>query len=185
MSRNRIRNRDHMNTDKKPKRLKRIVQLAIFAAVAVTAVLLLRINALAVFNEDKAMRFSEYSASHTIDNSVLFVGTYLININAMSDEIYQKAQESQSESNQLEIYYKSELADGSWFDETESRAIRKAFPDIPQQHPKELFGETLGCGYMMNVLLAAASIRIGIYSRLLVSGIDMAGNYTCVMLEKQ
>ena len=123
MSRNRIRNRDHINTDKKPKRLKRIVQLAIFAAVAVTAVLLLRINALAVFNEDKAMRFSEYSASHTIENSVLFVGTYLININAMSDEIYQKAQESQSESNQLEIYYKSELADGSWFDVTDAEKL--------------------------------------------------------------
>ena len=75
-------------------------------------------------------------------------------------------------------------ANGSWFDETESRAIRKVFPDISQKHPKEIFGETLGCGYMMNVLLASASIRNGIYSTLLVSGIDMTGNYTCVMLEK-
>lgn len=75
-------------------------------------------------------------------------------------------------------------ANGSWFDETESRAIKKVFPDISLHHPKELFGETLGCGYMMNVLLAAASIRNGIYSRLLVTGIDMTGNYTCVMLEK-
>ena len=75
-------------------------------------------------------------------------------------------------------------ANGSWFDETENRAVRKVFPDIPQQHPKDLFGETLGCGYMMNVLMAAAFIRSGICSRLLVTGIDMTGNYTCVMLEK-
>lgn len=75
-------------------------------------------------------------------------------------------------------------ANGSWFDEIENRAIKSVFPDIAQHCPKDLFGETLGCGYMMNVLLAAASVRSGICSRPLVTGIDMIGNYICVMLEK-
>ena len=110
------------NKKDKKKITRRILQAGLIA-VAVTAVLLIRRNALAIFNEDKAMRFSEYSSSHTIDNSVLFMGTYLININAMSDELYEKAQESQSESNQMEVYYKSELANGSWFDVTDAEKL--------------------------------------------------------------
>lgn len=75
-------------------------------------------------------------------------------------------------------------ANGSWFDETENRAIKSVLPDIASQRPKDSFGETLGCGYMMNVLLAAASVRSDICSRPLVTGIDMIGNYTCILLEK-
>ncbi|MBO5551453.1 MAG: hypothetical protein J5966_05790 [Lachnospiraceae bacterium] len=103
--------------------VKRMIQAGIIAAVAAAAVFAVRIRALAVFNEEKAMRFSEYSSSHTIDDSVMFIGTYLININSMTDELYAKAQESQSESNQTEVYYKSELADGSWFDVTDGEKL--------------------------------------------------------------
>ncbi|MCR5774427.1 MAG: hypothetical protein K6G42_05025, partial [Lachnospiraceae bacterium] len=103
--------------------LKRIAQLSVVAVVAVVAVIIMRRNALALFNEQTAMHYSEYSSSHTIENSVLFVGTYLININAMTDELYQKAQDSASESNQTNIYYKSELADGAWFDVTDAETL--------------------------------------------------------------
>ena len=73
---------------------------------------------------------------------------------------------------------------GTWFDAAEEQAACEVFPDMIFRRPKDTFGETLGCGYMMNVLVAAVSIHSGKCSRALVSGIDMVGNYTCVMLEK-
>lgn len=72
---------------------------------------------------------------------------------------------------------------GTWFDAVENAAVGDVYSDAEIQYPKHDFGETLGCGYMMNVLLAAASIRSGKYRRVLATGIDMIGNYTCVMLE--
>ena len=75
-------------------------------------------------------------------------------------------------------------ANGTGFDRMEDSAFRKAFPGVLRISPKDRFGETLGCGYMLNVLWGAAAVRAGIYSRVLVSGFDLIGNYTCVMLEK-
>ena len=75
-------------------------------------------------------------------------------------------------------------ANGSRFDRTEGRVLLSIFPDVPLLRPKEFFGETLGCGYMMNVVLAAASIQNGIYHSVLVSGFDMIGNYSCVLLKQ-
>jgi len=80
-----------------------------------------------------------------------------------------------------DVWYAS--GNGTWFDDVEEQAAAEAFPGIQIRKPKRVFGETLGCSYMMNVLLAAASIRSGEANRILVSGIDMIGNYTCVMLE--
>ncbi len=70
---------------------------------------------------------------------------------------------------------------GTWFDRAEENAIQKVFPDKPVRKLKTEFGETLGCGYMMNMLTAAAAIHRGDYSAVLVSGVDMIGNYMCVM----
>lgn len=75
-------------------------------------------------------------------------------------------------------------ANGSWFDQTEEEALKQVFPQIHVRKPKEVFGETLGCGYMMSVLLGACAIHKGEYRRILVSGLDLIGNYFCVMLEK-
>ena len=75
-------------------------------------------------------------------------------------------------------------ANGTWFDREEAQAVEEVFPSVPIYRPKELFGETLGCGYMMNVLLGACAIRNGKYDHVLVSGMDMIGNYCCVMLER-
>jgi hypothetical protein len=70
----------------------------------------------AIFDEKDAITFSEFKSKYTIDNSVLFIGTYVVHINALTDDIYEKASDSASQSGQSEIYYKSELADGNWFD---------------------------------------------------------------------
>lgn len=74
-------------------------------------------------------------------------------------------------------------ANGTRFDDLEERAVRTVFPDIMIKKPKSLFGETLGCGYMMNILCAASSIRNGCFRSVISAGMDMIGNYTCVLLE--
>lgn len=76
-------------------------------------------------------------------------------------------------------------ANGSRFDQAESNAFQTVFPGVRRLTPKDRFGETLGCGYMLNVLWGAAAVRAGMFSRALVAGFDMIGNYTCVMLEKE
>jgi hypothetical protein len=67
----------------------------------------------------KAIR-SDIETTHIkdadVENSSLIIGTYIIYLNSLTDEIYDLAKESQSNTNQTDIYYKSELADGSWFE---------------------------------------------------------------------
>ncbi|MBO6148407.1 MAG: hypothetical protein J6O55_03620, partial [Lachnospiraceae bacterium] len=72
-------------------------------------------DAQAVFDSSKAVLFRDYSASHEIEQSVLFIGTYLIHKDALTDALYDKAKDSASDANQNDVYYKSELANGSWF----------------------------------------------------------------------
>ena len=103
---------------------KRLV--AATAAVLAVIVLLAGIpvmRARAVFDESTAVRFRTYKQSHTIENSVLFIGTHLIHIQGMTDELYAKAVTSQSESDQGEIYYKSELSDGIWYNITDATGL--------------------------------------------------------------
>ena len=37
---------------------------------------------------------------------------------------------------------------------------------------------------MMNAAFAAAAVKSGMYGRILVSGVDMVGNYCTVMIER-
>ncbi len=97
-------------------------------AVAVLAVVALvlcipALQARADFDESTAVRFRTYKSSHTIENSVLFIGTHLIQIQGLTDELYEKAVETQSDSQQQNVYYKSELADGLWYDITDASGL--------------------------------------------------------------
>lgn len=71
--------------------------------------------------------FDETMAVHVnaaeIENTTLAVGTHLIHLSAMTEELYQIAMESAEESGQEKIYYKSELGDGAWFDLTQAGQI--------------------------------------------------------------
>ena len=99
---------------------------AALAAVMAVIVLLAGIPAIqarAEFDVSTAVRFREYKQSHTVENSVLFIGTHLIHIQAMTDQLYEKAVQSQSDSGQDVEYYKSELADGTWFDITDASGL--------------------------------------------------------------
>lgn len=98
-----------------------IIAIAIAAAV----VIIPNIVAKAIINDDELVHIKDSQ----VENSTLIIGTHLIHISAMTDEIYEIAQKSQSESNQTEIYYKSELSDGSWYAISNAAGIK----DIMQE----------------------------------------------------
>lgn len=58
-----------------------------------------------------------------IESGTLIIGSHLIHINGLTDELYSVAQESANEFNQNNIYYKSELAGGSWFEISTATSI--------------------------------------------------------------
>ena len=59
----------------------------------------------------------------SIEDSTLIVGSHLIYLGAMTDQIYEIAMESAEDSNQYNRYYKSELSGGAWYDVTEAGAL--------------------------------------------------------------
>ena len=73
----------------------------------------------AVFNEEEAVHINPSE----IEDSTLVVGTHLIHLSALDDTIYEVAQKSAEESGQNNVYYKSELADGAWFDITTASSL--------------------------------------------------------------
>ncbi len=50
-----------------------------------------------------------------IENSTLIIGTHLIHISVLNDEIYDVAIKTTQVSGQTELYYKSELSNGDWY----------------------------------------------------------------------
>ncbi len=74
-----------------------------------------RLRAQALFNPDLAIEFGEFKTKTTVEDSVLFIGTYIIHKDALTDQLYEKANTSAADSGQDEVFYKSELADGKWF----------------------------------------------------------------------
>lgn len=74
-------------------------------------------------------------------------------------------------------------ANGTYFDDIENSVIKRKFPGAVQVSPKKYAGETLGCGYMINAAFAAAAIKSGMYAKVLVTGVDIVGNYCTAMIE--
>ncbi len=66
---------------------------------------------------------SVHVSDSEIENSTLIIGTYLIHINGLSDDIYALAQDSAVQSAQNDMYYKSELASGKWYKITDATSI--------------------------------------------------------------
>ena len=72
---------------------------------------------------------------------------------------------------------------GTYFDEIEETAIKQTFPTTETYAPKKEYGESLGCGFALSTALAAKEIKNGKYGSVLVTGVDMIGNYCTVMLK--
>lgn len=74
----------------------------------------------AVFDPDSATHIK----ANEIEDSTLIIGTHLIHLSALNDQIYNLAMESASDSTQSQIYYKSELANGAWIDITDAGSVK-------------------------------------------------------------
>lgn len=89
---------------------------------------------------------------------------------------------------------------GTYFDDIERNAIEKIFGNkVILASPKNIFGETSGCGYMLNVAVGAVILRENIcpaaitsgritdtgIQTVLAAGLDAHGNYLTALLEVQ
>lgn len=92
------------------------------AAAAVLIGLMAWVVSGAVWDETRAVQFTA-AKYDSIEDSTLLIGTHLIHLSALNDSIYEVAQASAEESGQNRIYYKSELADGAWFDITTASSL--------------------------------------------------------------
>lgn len=87
-------------------------------------------NALAAKpDETNAIQFSSFSSKHTVEDSTIFIGTYLIHLDAYTDELREKALDSAADSGQDNVYYKSELAGGAWYDITSASGLASITTD--------------------------------------------------------
>lgn len=86
-----------------------LLALALSFSVAVSA----------FWNKDEAVNIK----ASDIENSTLAIGTHLIYLGSITDQIYEIALDSAQDSEQTNIYYKSELADGTWFDITTASSL--------------------------------------------------------------
>lgn len=95
------------------KKRRNIIRIAaVCAAWILTRYMSGTIGVQALVDEKEAVHID----ASEIENATLLIGTHLIHLSAMGDEIYRIATNSASDSGQGGQYYKSELADGMWFD---------------------------------------------------------------------
>lgn len=90
---------------------------------------------------------------------------------------------------ELTSQYKPDLvltaANDSGFDAIEQAGIKASLGAIETVNTKAEWGETLGCGFLLNVALAARQLRDnGDIKTVVATGIDAAGNYIAGLLVK-
>ncbi len=73
-------------------------------------------------DKDTGVRSVQVSDAQ-IEASTLVVGSHLIHIQGLSEAIYEVAVSSANEFDQSHLYYKSELADGQWFEITDAASL--------------------------------------------------------------
>lgn len=77
----------------------------------------------ALENEKSTQTRSVQMQDSQIPEATLVIGSHLIHINGLTDELYATAMDSANEFNQYQMYYKSELAGGAWFEISEAASI--------------------------------------------------------------
>ena len=81
-------------------------------------------NALAARpDETNAIKFGDFISKNKVEDSTIFIGTYLIHLDAYTDELREKALDTVADSGQDNVYYKSELAGGAWYDITSASGL--------------------------------------------------------------
>lgn len=111
----------------------------VLIAAAVSVLLLIAQRTLyARFDEADAVQINP----DEIEDATLAVGTHLIYLSEVEEEIYGLAKESAEESGQSELYYKSELGNGAWYLVSQASSlsdITKEAGRIDSQKIKDLF----------------------------------------------
>lgn len=78
----------------------------------------------AVLQNDKSTSLrSVHMQDAQIEASTLIIGSHLIHIEGLTDKVYETAMESANEFSQYEMYYKSELSAGAWFEISQATSI--------------------------------------------------------------
>lgn len=93
------------------KRLRRLAAGGIAAAV-IGALIAGGLYAQGFWDDSRAVHIKP----REIEDSTLAIGTHLIHLSALNDSLYEIAEKSAEESGQNQIFYKSELGEGAWFD---------------------------------------------------------------------
>ncbi len=98
-----------------------------YAALLLTAVCCVSLGTLlaraALENDNSTAVRSVHVQDSEIEASTLIVGSHLIHIQGLTETLYALALDSANEFNQNKLYYKSELADGQWFEITDAASI--------------------------------------------------------------
>lgn len=103
----------------KGKKIKKKTWLKIFAVVAVVFTISGVTSILAMPDETNAVHIDAFQ----VEDSTLIIGSHLIYLGSMNDSIYEIASESAKEYNQHNIYYKSEMAGGTWYEISDASAL--------------------------------------------------------------
>lgn len=77
-----------------------------------------------------------------VESSTLAIGTHLIHLSALTDSLYRIAEDSAEESDQTQIYYKSELGGGAWFNITSAASLADITSEgtaVPDEEIERLF----------------------------------------------
>ena len=125
-------NDNHIQSGKKPKKESRVMEffkarkkpVAIALACMVVGVGIWQgvSYSLARFNLDRAVYFNQQQLD-SVEDATLLVGTHLIHISVINDQIYEVAQISQTDTGQSNLYYKSEIGDGQWYEISNASAL--------------------------------------------------------------
>ncbi|MEG0763070.1 MAG: hypothetical protein RR424_04535 [Oscillospiraceae bacterium] len=99
------------------KRVKRIVSCA--AAVLLVTAMATSQVAMAEWNPNTAVHIDPKS----IEPATIAFGTHLIHVSQVTDKLYELGLASAADAAQTVVYYKSELADGKWFNTTTASSL--------------------------------------------------------------
>ena len=98
-----------------------------YAVLLLTAVFCIPLGTLltraALENDNSTQVRSVHVQDSEIEVSTLIVGSHLIHIQGLTETLYALALDSANEFSQDKLYYKSELANGQWFEITDAASI--------------------------------------------------------------
>jgi hypothetical protein len=105
------------------------IAFVLIAVMILGIVVVPKLRSIAAFDPSTAIKYKDYRAKNEIEDYTLFIGTYLIALPALTDDLYTEASDSATESKQTTIYYFSELADGAWRNVTDATSLFDLGPE--------------------------------------------------------